>query len=167
MKLIVFGFFCFFLAGCEQFKGADGIPGAQGIQGQRGDTGKSGLISTKIYSGTPFANPFNVTCVELTGGNNQIVQVFMCPDSATKTALPFSNAGADHMYLINNTSVSFFTVGTNTTILTALYDPAWLQCSYRIEIRTFLTAAAKKQYLAQSRLDTSDYNTLLYGKEVN
>lgn len=171
------------LSGCEQLKGDKGDKGAKGDTGSTGASGNTGangadgqdgtstLLSTKAYTGTPATNPYSVTCPEITNADNQIVQVFMVLDSYSKTPLPYTTYGASHGYLIGAGGLSLATIGVGVTPSpsVALYDPAWYQCSYRIEIRTFATASAAQSYKSQrqrTNLSSSYYNQLIYGEEI-
>lgn len=150
---ILFVMLCLiFYTGCDKLKGDQGDRGSTGAQGQQGINGKDGvsaLISSKIYTGTPTSSPFLVSCPEYKGTNNQILQVYLVSDT-TMVELPFTTYSSMHYYLTSTYggSVILSTIGLNSTPnpSTALYDTAWHQCSYRIEIKTFSTTTAATAY---------------------
>jgi hypothetical protein len=142
-----------------------GLCGCDWLKGEKGDRGSPAVISSKVYTGTPTTNIYQIHCPEITGNNNQAISVFMVLPTNTKVGLPFSDTIQLHYYMVTGTIVGLSTLGLNghASPTRALYDGAWGQCSYRIEIRTFATAQAKQAYLKMDAPAKSQYDTLIYG----
>jgi hypothetical protein len=71
-----------------------------------------------------------------------------------------------HLYVVSIGAVMFQSAyydGSSPSV--ALKNKDGSQGTYKIVVRTFQTAAQKKQYLSQNRLDNSNFNAVLYGRE--
>jgi hypothetical protein len=156
MRYLMMGILLFCLIGCQKPD--------KGDTGDRGPVGQSGQpVSTKVYAGVPNSNLYQIVCPEITGSPNQLVQIYMIVNT-TKIGLPFTDSTMLHYFLITGSVVGISSKGLNGTATpaVALNDPAWGQCSYRIEIYTFTTASAARAY-ARSMYG-NDLNSMIYGK---
>jgi hypothetical protein len=75
--------------GCDQLRGPKGDKGDAGTS-IKGSTGATGSAGTQIYRymRTPDANPYTVTCPELSN-NNMTVQVNLIDSANATTHFPF------------------------------------------------------------------------------
>lgn len=155
-------FVCFlmigFTVGCDKFKGDDGEPGATGA------TGPSGLIGTKTYTGTPTSNPYSVSCPAITDLSKQVVSVFAIYGNEV-IPLPVTGAVEIHLYEFYPT-VATIVLATSYTDTNPVTLPAqalkWndgYQCSYRIDVKTFSSAAAATMHLQAKEFDQNSHDS--------
>lgn len=144
------------LVGCDCFKGDKGSPGRDGTDGS------SGVTDFKTVFGTPDNNPHTVVVPAITGGNNQLVNVYMVR-LAEKYRLNYTTDNVVHQYCLNGSNVVISSVKKDGSVpATALNDTPWGQCSYRIEVYTFSSAQAAQAYRSKSQ--SNDLNSLIYGR---
>jgi len=167
------------------------MQGCDKLRGEKGDTVE---LTSVTYTGTPTSNPFEVTCPAITDLTKQIITISMESPSHEITALPItygdniyepiSNSTGpstvSHYYVINNQKVTFTSqYSTIFPAMNALIDivsfithqPATTvsttQNNYRIDVKTFSSSSAVIAYKKANRLDTSTYDSLIFGRESN
>jgi len=141
--------FTVLMVGCDRFKGDQGTPGTPG------------LIETKTYTGTPTSNPYPVNCPEITDLSKQVVDVYMTAPNEI-LPLPFTGGAEIHGYDFypNPQTIYFATSYTNTDPATfpatalKMFSDGY-QASYRIDIKTFASAASQSAFLqAKEKAET-------------